>query len=104
MMLLSFAYLLLFLAVGLLLARRAVPDAEGAVLFPLGCGFGVSLLAVLPAVFSLALGFALPAVLLAAAVAGAIGAFLLRSGTRLRGLPKILTAGRSGPAYCLWRR
>ena len=88
MMLLSFAYLLLFLAVGLLLARRAVPDAEGAVLFPLGCGFGVSLLAVLPAVFSLALGFALPAVLLAAAVAGAIGAFLLRSGTRLRGLPK----------------
>lgn len=35
MMLLSFAYLLLFLAVGLLLARRTVPDAEGAVLFPL---------------------------------------------------------------------
>ena len=66
-MLLSILYLALFICVGLLLARRAVPDGSAAVILPLGCGFGVSLLAVLPAVLALALGFTLPAVLLAAA-------------------------------------
>ena len=64
-MLLSILYLALFIYVGLLLARRAVPDGSAAVILPLGCGFGVSLLAVLPAVLALALGFTLPAVLLA---------------------------------------
>ena len=48
-MLFSVFYLSLFLSVGLLLARRAVPDGSAAVIVPLGCGFGVSLLAVLPA-------------------------------------------------------
>ena len=46
-MLFSVFYLSLFLSVGLLLARRAVPDGSAAVIVPLGCGFGVSLLAVL---------------------------------------------------------
>ena len=54
-MIVSVCYLLLFLFVGLLLARRAVPDADSAVLLPLGCGLGVSLLAVLPALFALPL-------------------------------------------------
>ena len=35
-MIVSVCYLLLFLFVGLLLARRAVPDADSAVLLPLG--------------------------------------------------------------------
>ena len=69
-MLFSVFYLSLFLSVGLLLARRAVPDGSAAVIVPLGCGFGVSLLAVLPALFAVVLGFTLPAVALAAAAAG----------------------------------
>ena len=51
-MLFSVFYFSLFLSVGLLSARRAVPDGSAAVIVPLGCGFGVSLLAVLPALFS----------------------------------------------------
>lgn len=66
-MLFSVFYLFLFLSVGLLLARRAVPDGSAAVIVLLGCGFGVSLLAVLPALFAVVLGFTLPAVALAAA-------------------------------------
>ena len=38
-MLFSVFYLSLFLSVGLLLARRAVPDGSAAVIVPLGCGF-----------------------------------------------------------------
>lgn len=56
-MLLSLLYLLLFLAAGFLLARRALPDAGISLLIPLGCGYGISLLAVLPAIFALFLGF-----------------------------------------------
>ena len=66
-MLFSVFYLSLFLSVGLLSARRAVPDGSAAVIVPLGCGFGASLLAVLPALFAVVLGFTLPAVALAAA-------------------------------------
>ena len=84
-MLFSVFYLSLFLSVGLLSARRAMPDGSAAVIVPLGCGFGVSLLAVLPALFAVVLGFTLPAVALAAAAAAGIGAALLYRGTRLRG-------------------
>lgn len=87
-MLFSVFYLSLFLSVGLLSARRAVPDGSAAVIVPLGCGFGVSLLAVLPALFAVVLGFTLPAVALAAAAAAGIGAALLYRGTRLRGMAK----------------
>lgn len=87
-MLFSVFYLFLFLSVGLLLARRAVPDGSAAVIVPLGCGFGVSLLAVLPALFAVVLGFTLPAVALAAAAAAGSGAALLYRGTRLRGMAK----------------
>ena len=92
-MLLSILYLALFIYVGLLLARRAVPDGSAAVILPLGCGFGVSLLAVLPAALALALGFTLPAVLLAAAAAGVLGGVLLRRGVRLRGMAKDADCG-----------
>ena len=87
-MLFSVFYLSLFLSVGLLSARRAVPDGSAAVIVPLGCGFGVSLLAVLPALFAVVLGFTLPTVALAAAAAAGIGAALLYRGTRLRGMAK----------------
>lgn len=87
-MLFSVFYLSLFLSVGLLSARRAVPDGSAAVIVPLGCGFGVSLLAVLPALFAVVLGFTLPTVALAAAAAAGIGASLLYRGTRLRGIAK----------------
>ena len=87
-MLFSVFYLSLFLSVGLLSARRAVPDGSAAVIVPLGCGFGVSLLAVLPALFAVVLGFTLPAVALAAVAAAGIGAALLYRGTRLRGMAK----------------
>ena len=87
-MLFSVFYLSLFLSVGLLSARRAVPDGSAAVIVPLGCGFGVSLLAVLPALFAVVLGFTLPAAALAAAAAAGIGAALLYRGTRLRGMAK----------------
>lgn len=92
-MLLSILYLALFIYVGLLLARRAVPDGSAAVILPLGCGFGVSLLAVPPAVLALALGFTLPAVLLAAAAAGVLGGVLLHWGVRLRGMAKDADCG-----------
>ena len=87
-MLFSVFYLSLFLSVGLLSARRAVPDGSAAVIVPLGCGFGVSLLAVLPALFAVVLGFTLPAAALAAAAAAGIGAALLYRGTRLHGTVK----------------
>ena len=84
-MLFSIAYLVLFLAAGLGLARRAVPDGASAAVLPLGCGFGISLLAALPAAFALVCGFTLRAVLLGAAMPA---------------LPKTLTAARCGFAYC----
>lgn len=65
-MLLSLLYLMLFLAAGILLARRALPDAGISLLIPLGCGYGVSLLAALPAVFALFWGFTETAAVLAA--------------------------------------
>ena len=76
-MLLSIVYLLVFLVAGLLLARWAVPDGSPALIVPLGCGFGVSLLAALPAVFALVFGFTAPAVGLGAAAAIAVCAVVI---------------------------
>ena len=64
----SFVYLAVFLLAGFCIARRALPQAGLSVSIPLGCGFGVSLLAFVPACFAVVLGFRLPALLLAAAV------------------------------------
>ena len=54
---LSCAYLALFLLAGFLAARRALPGAGTGTAIGLGCAFGVSFLAVLPALFALFLGF-----------------------------------------------
>lgn len=78
MMMLSLAYLALFLAAGFLAARRAVPDAPWTVLLPLGCGYGVSLLALLPALFALGFGFGKAAAFCAALAACALLLALLR--------------------------
>ena len=70
---LAVGVLALFLTAGLAAARRALPEENLEVLLPLGCGFGVSLLAALPALCALALGFTRPAVVLACAVALLLG-------------------------------
>ena len=56
----SFVYLAVFLLAGFCIARRALPQAGLSVSIPLGCGFGVSLLAFVPACFAVVLGFRLP--------------------------------------------
>ena len=74
----SLCYLCLFLGVGILTARLVFP-AEGMLLhLPLGCAAGISLLAVLPALFALLWGFTLPAVAAAGLIALLLGFFLLR--------------------------
>ena len=79
---LAVGVLALFVAAGLAAARRALPQETLEVLVPLGCGFGVSLLAAVPALCALALGFTRPAVVLACAI-------VLLLGWRLwRGLPR----------------
>ena len=74
----SVCYLAVFLAAGLLAARRALPGASAGVVIPLGCGFGVSLLAALPGALGWALGFRLPAAALAGALAAGVGVLLWR--------------------------
>ena len=79
---LAVGILALFVAAGLAAARRALPQENMEVVLPLGCGFGVSLLAAVPALCALALGFTRPAVVLACAI-------VLLLGWRLwRGLPR----------------
>ena len=79
---LAVGVLALFVTAGLAAARRALPEEHQEVILPLGCGFGVSLLAAVPALCALALGFTRPAVVLACAI-------VLLLGWRLwRGLPR----------------
>ena len=52
---LAVGILALFVAAGLAAARRALPQENMEVVLPLGCGFGVSLLAALPALCALVL-------------------------------------------------
>lgn len=99
-MLIGIAYLALFLAAGLLLARWAVPDGSPAVAVPLGCGFGVSLLAALPAGFALVCGFTLRAVWLAAAGAALLCAVLILPGADISVLLGTPTVARCGSACC----
>lgn len=80
----SVCYLALFLAVGLAAARRALPQEGAPVLVPLGCGFGVSLLALVPAALAVVLGFDTAAVLLSAVLVAALGIWLVRTGPRGR--------------------
>ncbi|MGN0685885.1 MAG: hypothetical protein ACI4KC_07300, partial [Gemmiger sp.] len=71
-MILSFFYLALFLLAGFIAARRTLPNASLAVSLPLGCGYGVAMLAAFPALFALAFGFGKTAAFLAALVALAV--------------------------------
>lgn len=92
--LLGCAYLALFLLAGFLTARRALPGASAGTAVGLGCAFGVSYLAVLPACFALVLGFGAAAV----GCAGA-AAFLAVLGLLLAGGPlPALHADRSDAA------
>lgn len=87
-MILSVLYLFLFLTAGFLAARRAVPDAGPAVLVPLGCGFGISMLALFPAVFALPFTFGKICAALAAAGALAVIGILLYRHPGLFPVPK----------------
>lgn len=87
-MILSILYLLLFLAVGFAAARRFVPDGGLSLVLPLGCGFGVALLAALPALFSLVLGFGVSAAALAAIVAAVLLFLMLRNTRSTAPLPR----------------
>lgn len=87
-MILSILYLLLFLAVGFAAARRFVPDSGLSLAVPLGCGFGVTLLAALPALFSLVLGFGVSAAALAAIAAIVILLLMLRTRSPASALPR----------------
>lgn len=62
-------YLAVFWLAGILLARRVFAGETGALHLCLGAGFGLGLLAALPALAALALGFNLAAALLALALA-----------------------------------
>lgn len=81
--LLGCGYLAVFLLAGFLTARRALPGASAGTALGLGCAFGVSFLAVLPAGFALIFGFTLPAVVCAGAAALLIALFLLLRGSPL---------------------
>ena len=70
--LLSVLYLAVFLAAGLLLARRLAPGLPPEGTLVLAAALGLALLAALPALAALALGFTLAAALLALAAAGAV--------------------------------
>lgn len=82
-MLLSVAYLLLFLAAGLCAARHVLSKDSWAVILPLGCGYGISMLAALPALFALFFGFDRRAALCAALAALAILLYSLYRSTPL---------------------
>ena len=98
-------YLAVFLAAGWLAARRALPGAPAAVAVPLGCAFGVSFLAALPALAALALGFT-PGAALAGGAAALALALVLRLPRGLCGCGRALTGIRPPrpPAFCrCWR-
>ena len=102
----SFVYLAVFLLAGFCIAHRALPQAGLSVSIPLGCGFGVSLLAFVPACFAVVLGFRLPALLLAAAVVAALAVWLARHGTPFCGpvcYPwLLLPCTCCTPMCCIW--
>ncbi|WP_373209205.1 hypothetical protein [Allofournierella massiliensis] len=68
----SILYLAVFLAAGFVLARRVLPASGPEAQLVYTAAFGLVLLIALPALFALALGFTLPAALLALATAAGI--------------------------------
>lgn len=84
----SLIYMAVFLAAGALLARRLAPVLAPEGRMVLGAALSLSLLAGLPALFALALGFTLTAALLALAVAAAIAGLCLWAEAWLHKTPK----------------
>ena len=68
----SILYLAVFLAAGFVLAHRVLPASRPETQLVYTAAFGLVLLIALPALFALALGFTLPAALLALATAAGI--------------------------------
>lgn len=83
----SIGYLLLFLCAGVMVARRTLPDADFSLLLPLGCSFGISMLAVFPALFALAFGFVRIAAVLASLLALFVFLCALRGSPSLQFVP-----------------
>ena len=94
-LMISLGYLLLFLAAGVLAARRFLPGEAPALLLPLGCAFGVALLAGLPALAALAFGFTVPAAAAAGAAAAGLAAALAFLPRRASVRPAPCPAARS---------
>lgn len=74
---LSVCCLAVFLWAGVEAARWAVPEESAAVILPLGCGFGVSFLAIFPALLAVFLNFGTSAILLSVLAAAGLGFFFL---------------------------
>lgn len=102
-LLVSLCYLGIFLFCGTVLARlclhRARVAASAYAVLGLGCSFGTALLAMLPAVFALALGFTRTAALLAAALALALSLAALYA-MRGSGWKAVKLAGRE--CFSFW--
>lgn len=98
----SVFYLILFLAAGYALARLTLPDDGSAEQAVLGCVYGVALLAVLPAVFALGLGFTRAAALYAGGLALCLlaAALYLRTKQPQSGGPATPCFLRLGTANC----
>ena len=70
----SIIYMAVFLTAGFSLTRRLLPASGAEEKLVFTAAFGLVLLIALPALFALALGFTLPAALLALVAAGALAA------------------------------
>ncbi|HJD22344.1 MAG TPA: hypothetical protein H9915_11105 [Candidatus Gemmiger faecigallinarum] len=97
-LLFSVIYLGLFLAAGILTARRVFPAEGPALCLPLGCAAGVSLLAAFPALFALFFDFTLPAVLAAGGAAALLVLALCLLPHRRRKVPAGRSPGRRADA------
>ncbi len=85
-MLLSFAYLLLFLMAGILAARYFLPNTTLNLLIPIGCSYGIAMLAAFPALFALVFGFGKLAAICAAVLVLVLLLYLLYQSAPLPGL------------------
>ena len=93
----SVLYILIYLWAGVQLAKRVFPGESRLLTVPLGCAFATALLAMVPAALAMVLGFALPAMLLAAAQVLAAGAWAWQSNRPDRQRAKLMAAFRRSP-------
>ena len=99
---LSLAYLALYLMAGVGLARRCLPQAGALHIVPVGCGFAVAMLAMLPAAWALLFGFTVPAALLAGLCAALAGWWAWRGNTKNFPPKKALSVEKSSTAGSEW--